>query len=286
MNTPPLPANNAPSSVPAARATPLDPSPSRKPLRPPRAQEVPPACGPRSKAPQGAVKARPQARTGERSSQSAAGSGSVAHAGPGQREPPRQRERGGATAAPSPLPLRPRPTGGEGARLRQGPVRAARSRPRENVTPISGSRPLPLRPRALPLTCGRSGTRAGGVASTQACPADERHLTQRRALPPARYIRCAAYPSGRQLSQSENGVCLHSDASWSAAGTAAGGELRGSSAYQPCGLAPRDSESDRHLAEPMGGGTLAAGVGLDLMDFSLANRTTVPALPGAQGGQA
>lgn len=163
-------------------------------------------------------------------------------------------------------------------------MRATRSRPQENATPPGAPARSPLRSRTPPLTCGRSGTRARGVASTQACPADERHLTQRRALPPARYIRRAAYPSGRRLSQSEDGVCLHSDASWSAAGKAAGGELSGSSAYQPCGLALRDSESDRHLAEPMGGGAPAVGVGLDLMDFSVANRTTVPALPGEKGG--
>lgn len=117
---------------------------------------------------------------------------------------------------------RPRPTkvvvkGGEGTEsLGPGPVRATRSRSRDDTTQAVGpARSLQSSRAPHSLTCGLSGTGAGGAASPQACPPDEKHLTQRRALPPAKYIRCAAYPNGRRLSQSENGGSLPSDANWS-----------------------------------------------------------------------
>lgn len=93
----------------------------------------------------------------------------------------------GAPAAPS--RTAPRPTELRG-RLAAGPGRAARAVPGEGAAaPVSprGAHPPHLRAE-------RDGS--GGAASPQG-PADEKRLTQRRARPPATYIRRAAYPGGR-----------------------------------------------------------------------------------------
>lgn len=191
---------------------------------------MPPARGPRSRAPQ-------RGRAGERSPQSAAETRTAATtAAPGTRgvhpPPPAPPDRGLAGL-------------GGGERGKRGVAPQVKHRvcgPQLSSTgrdPAGGCRTLFLRPLALPpLTCGRSGTGAGGVASVQACPADDKHLTQRRALQPARYIRRAAYPGWRLLSQSESGGHRYSDTNWPAAPRAVGRWLKGTSVRQPRGLAP------------------------------------------------
>lgn len=79
--------------------------------------------------------------------------------------------------------------------LRAGPPRSRAGACGSRCPREGAAAPVPPRaPHPPHLRAERDGS--GGAASPQG-PADEKRLTQRRAQPPATYIRRAAYPSGR-----------------------------------------------------------------------------------------